>query len=145
MKRSTMFLTIAAGASVALTGAAIAHPHPDGTGEATVHKVIVLSSRDGDKHDGKEGKPPREFRMMRGQGGEFTCPNGKATEVDETTGGERTKVLICADDKLSSTERAAKLEEVLARIRSNDTVGAEHKAKVEAALQDAIARLRASN
>ena len=144
--RRTTILTIAAAASAVLSGAAFAHPHPDGEGKASVQQVIVLNSRQTNKEDGKEtGKPVREFRMMQGAGAEFTCPNGDSTKIDETTGGERTKVLICADDKLSSAERATKLGEALARIRSNDSLGAEHKAKVEAALGGAIARLRASN
>jgi hypothetical protein len=146
MKTGTTFLTIAAAACVALSGAALAHPHPDGTGEAKVRKVIVLSSRHDAKQDGKEApRPPRAIPMVPGERGDFSCPNGEATKVDETTGGDRTRIMICADDTLSSGERAAKLEEALARIRSDDHVGAEHKAKVEAALQDAIARLRASN
>lgn len=133
-------LALAAAASVALAGAALAHPHEGGEGEKRVQKVIVLS----DKHVGKHtGKHVREFRMMHGKDGAFTCPNGKETRVDETTGGDRTKILICADDKLSDAERAKKLEDTLAKIRAEDHLGAEHKAKVESALQEAIAKLRA--
>ena len=142
MKNSTSIaLKLAAAASVALAGAALAHPHQDGEGKDKVQKIIILS-----KHDGKgPHKPVREFRMLRGEGGTFTCPNGDATKIDETTGGERTKVLICGDDKLSNADRAKKLEETLAKLRSEDHLSAEHKVKVEAALQEAIARLRASN
>ena len=143
MKSGTsLALKLAAAASVALAGAALAHPHEGGDGKGSVDKVIVLTG----KHDGKDaGKRVREFRMLRGPGGEFTCPNGEATKIDETTGSDRTKILICGDDKLSGADRAKKLEETLARIRAEDHLGAEHKAKVEAALQEAIARLRATN
>jgi hypothetical protein len=142
MKTSTSIaLKLAAAASVALTGVALAHPHEGGEGKEKVHKVIVLSKRDGKG----AGTQPREFRMMRGEGGTFTCPNGDETKIDETTGGERTKVLICGDDKLSKADRAKKLEETLARLRSEDHLSAEHKGKVVAALEEAIARLRASN
>ncbi|HEY0150214.1 MAG TPA: hypothetical protein VGB70_14595 [Allosphingosinicella sp.] len=138
MNRTTAtILKLAAAASVALAGAALAHPH-EGAGKG--EKVIVMSKRDGKDGD----KKIREFRMMRGPNGEFTCPNGDATKIDETTGGDRTKILICSDDKLSNEERAKKLEESLARIREGD-MNAEHKAKVEGALQEAIARLRAGN
>jgi hypothetical protein len=141
INRTSTFVKLAAAASVALAGAALAHPHEGGDAEKT-QKIIVLSKRaDGAGTPG----PVREFRMMRGQGGEFTCPNGDATKIDETTGGERTKVLICTDDKLSKAEHAEKLEGALERMRSQDHLGGEHKAKVEAALQEAIARLRASN
>ena len=139
--RTSTFVKLAAAASVALAGSALAHPHEGGDAEK-VQKVIVLSKR----ADGAgTPSPVRSFRMLRGEGGEFTCPNGDATKIDETTGGERTKVLICSDDKLSNAERAEKLEGALERMRSQDNLGGEHKAKVEAALQEAIARLRASN
>ena len=138
--RTSTFVKLAAAASVALAGAALAHPHEGGDAEKT-QKIIVLSKR----ADGAGTPPVREFRMMRGQGGEFTCPNGEATKIDETTGGERTKVLICSDDKLSKAEHAEKLEGALARMQSENHLNGEHKAKVEAALQEAIARLRASN
>ena len=140
--RTIMFAKLAAAASVALTGVALAHPHEGGSDSNKVHKVIVLSERPG---GADAAKPPREFRMLRKEGGEFTCPNGDSTKIDESTKGERTKILICSDDKLSSADRAKKLEETLARLRSEDHLGGEHKAKVEAALQEAIARLRAGN
>jgi hypothetical protein len=135
-------LALATAASVALAGAALAHPHEGGDGDKRVQKVIVLS----DKNVGKGAeKRVREFRMMQGKDGTFTCPNGEETKIDETTGGDRTKILICGDDRLSDAERATKLEETLAKIRAEDHLGTEHKAKVESALQDAIARLRARN
>jgi hypothetical protein len=134
-------LKLAAAASVALAGAALAHPDTGGDKD-TIQRVIVLSG----KHDMKDAdKRVREFRMIRGANGEFSCPTGDQTKIDETTGGDRTKVLICSDDKLSSADRAKKLEETLAKIRSENHLGGEHKAKVEAALQEAINKLRASN
>ena len=140
--RTSLALTLAAAASVALAGPALAHPHEGGEDKDKVQKVIILSG----KHDAKDGeKRVREFRMLRSEGGEFRCPNGDETKIDETTGGDRTKILICGDDKLTSAQRAAKLEATLAKLRSEDHLGAEHKAKVEAALEEAIARLRASN
>lgn len=142
MKHSaSIALKLAAAASVALAGVALAHPHEGGEGKDKVQKVIVLSKRDGKAG----GEPPRHFRMMRGERGEFTCPAGDSTRIDETTGGERTKVVICGDDKMSNADRAKKLEETLARIRSEDHLSAEHKGKVAAALEEAIARLRSSN
>jgi hypothetical protein len=139
--RTSIALKLAAAASVALAGAALAHPHQGGERKDEIHQVIILQ-----KSDGKDGgKPAREFRMLRGAGGEFTCPNGEATKIDETTGGDRTKIVICGDDKLSRADGANKLEETLAKMRAQEHMSAEHKAKVETALQEAIARLRASN
>lgn len=142
MTKGTMLKALAA-ASVALAGVAFAHPHEGhGDGEKKVERVVVLT-RSGD-HKGAE-KHVREFRMLRGPGGEFQCPGGETAKVDETTGGDRTKILICDDGKASSADRVKRLEETLGRIRSDDHFSAEHKAKVEAALEDALARLRASN
>jgi hypothetical protein len=135
-------LTLLAAASVAVTGAALAHPHEGGDDKDKIQKVIVLSG----KHDLKDAeKRVREFRMVRGENGEFTCPNGDETKIDETTGGDRTKIVICTNDKLSGADRAKRLEETLNRLRGEEHLSAEHKAKVESALQEAIARLRASN
>jgi hypothetical protein len=130
-----------------LAGTALAHPdHGDGD-KKKVHKVVILNGKhDGKhagKHDAKRGhERVREFRMLRGEGRGFDCPEGEQTKIDETTGGDRTKIVICGDDKLSAAERAAKLEETLARLRAEDHLSAEHKAKVEAALSAAISRLR---
>ncbi len=110
--KTSLILKVAAAASVLAAGAALAHPHEGGDGKEKIQKVIVLSGK-----DGKDGKAAmeriREFRVMRGEGGEFTCPDGEATKIDETTGKDRTKILICGDGKLSAAERAQKLEETL--------------------------------
>lgn len=144
MKNSiSIALSAAAAASVALAGAALAQPHEGGEAKEKVEKIIVL--RGPIAKDGKEaGERVRQFRIMRGPGGEFRCPNGEEVKIDETTGKDRTKILVCGDGKLSGAERAKKLEETLSRIRSDEHMSAEHKGKVEAALQDAIARARAS-
>jgi hypothetical protein len=135
------FIQFAAAASVLAAGAAFAHPHEEVDGKDKV-KVMIMS----DKKGGKEAmERMREFRMLRGPNGDVTCPDGKAANVDETTGGERTKILICGNDKLTGAERAKRLEEMLAKMRANNSLGGEHKAKVEAALQQAIERARAAN
>jgi hypothetical protein len=135
------FVQFAAAASVLAAGAAFAHPHEEADGKDKV-KVIIMSDNKG----GKEAmERVREFRILRGPNGEVTCLDGKATNVDEATGGERTKILICGNDKLTGEERAKRLEEMLVKMQTNNSLGGEHKAKVEAALQQAIERARAAN
>ena len=142
MKTSTSFaLKLAAAASVTLAGAALAHPEHGGEAREKIQVILMKNSGDGKQVHA----PVREFRMLRGEGGSFTCPNGEETKIDESTGRERTKILFCGDDKLSSADRANKLEETLAKLRSEDHLSAEHKGKVVAALEEAIARLRAFN
>jgi hypothetical protein len=133
-----ILLGLGAPALIAAAGAALAHPHAGGDGKETVQKIIVLDGKHRAKGDGER---VRQFHFRRGAGGGFEC-DGEQTRVDETTGGDRTRILICGDDKLSAADRAARLEETLAKIRSEDHLGAEHKAKVEAALSAAISRLR---
>jgi hypothetical protein len=134
---TSSLVKFAAGASVLTAGAALSQTREGGDKEV-IHKVIMLA-------EGKDApERVREFRMLRGADGEFRCPDGAPTKVEETAGSERTKVLICGNNKLSDAERASKLEEMLARIRSEDHFGAAHKARVEAALTQAIERLRGS-
>jgi hypothetical protein len=134
-----MMAALGAAAVAGLAGAAAAHPDHEGGEKKKVHKVVVLNG----KHDAKAAHERiREFRMRRGEGHGFDCPEGAETKIDETTGGDRTKIVICGDDKLSAAERAAKLEETLAKLRAEDHLSPEHKAKVEAALSAAISRLR---
>ena len=118
------------------------------------------------EHDGKPGEHVREFHIKRdgkpGEHGEHVrafrmlhdgktieCPEGDRTEVDEETGAdgkkEKTRIVVCHDDKLTGAERAAKLEKTLERLRSDDKLSGEHRARVEAAIQSAIEKLRASN
>lgn len=131
--------------AIGLAAPGLAHPHPGGEGEKKVEKFIILSG----KHDAKDGaRPPRQFHMLRERGKEgLVGCEGEKTEVNETTtgnGSEKTRIVFCHDDKLSAAERAEKLEQSLARIRSDEHLSGEHKAKVEAALSEAIAKLRAS-
>ena len=172
--RKAAAVAAAAGSAAALAFAApsLAHPHADGEEKAIEKIVIVDGKKDGKpgehvrhfrihrdgkpgehagevhiKRDGKPGEHLRAFHM--GHDGKLAGCTGERTEVDEETGAEgtkeKTRILLCHDDKLSPAERAARLEKTLERIRSDDKLSGEHKARVEAALQTAITRLRASN
>ena len=103
-------------------------------------------TRDG--KPGEHGEHARVFRMLH-DGKTIDCPDSQRTEVGEETGAdgakEKTRIVLCHDDKLSGAERAARLEKTLERLRSEDKLSGEHKARVEAAIQTAIEKLRASN
>jgi hypothetical protein len=146
-------------------GAAFAHPHPDGDGDRdgrTVERVVVIHDGEGDGHDGKgervqrieihrDGKGehhaggPRVRRFeMHGDGRLVDCGGGEKI-VDESSdeGGRKTKVIICR--KGAPTAATAKhLEDALARIRTNDRLSAEQKARIETALRSAIDRARST-
>jgi hypothetical protein len=72
------------------------------------------------------------------------CVGDKA-EIDEGDDKQKTRIVLCGDSKLSPAERAAKLEEIRAKLGEREGMSAEHRAKVEAALTEAINRLRATN
>ena len=142
-------------------GPAFAHPHADGDGHRRkVKRVVSIHDGEGDGHKAKgdrrveihrDGKGehhaggPRVRRFeMHGAGGLADCDGGEKI-VDESAdeGGKKTKVIICR--KGAPTAATAKhLEEALARIRTNDQLSDEQKAKIETALRSAIDRARSA-
>jgi hypothetical protein len=116
--------------------------------EKAVERIVIIE-RDKDHKTLKGG----ESRVMRihtegdGPGRHMVLADcdGDKVEVNESTGKEKTRIILCGKGDLSAEERAKKLEEIRTRLAQNDKVGAEHRAKVEAALQRAIERLRAGN
>ena len=125
----------AVAAPFALGAPGFAHPHE---GKEKIEKVILLTQQHGAK--------PGEHRTIRIDGSEVRC-DGEKTTVEEATGDkERTKIVLCgAGAELSSGDRAKRLEELLTKLRSDEHFSAEHKARVEAALEEAITKLRAAN
>ena len=127
----------AAGILLALSGTALAHDPPAGEGKQ-VRRVIVL-----------DGAPAtddlqRRVELMRGDKAHAlrNC-DGERSEIDETSGDkERTRIIICSDPNVSTADRAKRLEDALGRIRLEDDLSPEHRARVETALQQAIAKLR---
>jgi hypothetical protein len=125
-----------AAALMAIPALALAHPHADGD-RKQVDRVIILK----DRHEGGPGKHVRRFHIERL---DEKC-EGEATKIDEASGDERTQLFLCHDGKAPRAEQAKRLEKVLERIRSDEHFSAEHRAKIESALQEAIGRLRATN
>jgi len=122
------------GAGLALAAPARARDEPATAPDKAVTRVIVLS-RAGDH-------PQGERRRVRILDMNADGPGCDKTEVDDSAaGGDRTKVIVCGDDKAGAADRAARLEHALAGIQQDDSLGAEHKAKVTAALREAIDRL----
>jgi hypothetical protein len=137
-RNSTLAIAAAAGAALlGLSAAALAHDPPAGDGKQ-IRRVIVLDG----KHAGEDGERRIEhFRRSPGEGLRECV--GERTEIDEGAGDkERTRIIVCSDSKVSAEDRAKRLEETLGRIRDDEHLSAEHRARVETALQNAIARLR---
>lgn len=118
----------------------LAHSHPEGSEK--IERVVIMN--EGAK--AKDGQT-RSFHIRRGADGlrdmAFADCGGDATKIEEGEGKEKTRIFLCTNDKLSGEERAKKLEEIRAKMAQNDHLSAGHRAKVEAALQEAINRARA--
>jgi hypothetical protein len=145
-------------------GAALAHPHPDGDGK-TVKRVIIIEDgksgdhhargekgervrrveiiRDGEHHAGGHGPEVRHFEM-RGHGGLADCA-GDEKIVDESAedGDRKTKVIVCTKGRPTAAT-AERIEKALARIKGNDELSDEQKARIETALRSAMERARSA-
>ncbi|HWH17899.1 MAG TPA: hypothetical protein VNT77_06115 [Allosphingosinicella sp.] len=112
-----------------------------------VEKIVILERVGGDHKAGKEGEG-KSFRIHRLDGGPEIALrdcDGDKTEVNEGTGKERTHIILCGKDGVSAEDRVKRLEELRTKLAQNDKLSAEHRSRVEAALQKAIERLRAGN
>jgi len=137
-------LSIVAGAALAIAGAALAHPHPEGDKDGKkVEKFIMITEHADDKGKGPDGaKRVRTFHIDRDT--LAACAGGRKL-VDESAGDdkEKTKVIICSKDGDAKVD-AERLEEALSRINSNESISAEHKEKITAALREAIEKARSA-
>jgi hypothetical protein len=135
------FATAAALLLSAAGGAALAHPHPDGDGKE-VKRIVIVHEGKGGAHPGP-GERVRHFEM-RDIGRLADCDGGEKI-VDEQAGddGKKTKVVICRKGAPSAAD-AERLEESLARIKDNDHLSDEQKARIETALRSAIERARSA-
>src|SRR3954467_2970575 len=111
--------------------------------ETRTEQVIVLTDRKGGDGDGADNPHLRTFVMDHGAA---ACTGAK-DEVNESTadGREKTHIIVCGNGDVSPALRAERLQHALTRIDANDSLSAEHKEKVVAALRDAIARLQTQN
>jgi hypothetical protein len=120
-------------------GAALAHPHPEGDGKTVERIVIVRDGKGGDEH--ASGDRIRKFEMI-GPGGLANCDRGeKLVDEQADEGGQKTKVIICRKGAPTAAD-AERLEQSLARIKDNEHLSDEQKARIETALRSAIDRAR---
>ncbi|HET9639944.1 MAG TPA: hypothetical protein VFP12_12135 [Allosphingosinicella sp.] len=144
-------------------GAALAHPHPDGDGgEKTVKRFVIIEDGKGDEHHAKgdhvrrveiirdgehhaAGHGPRVRRFeMRGHGAPVDCDGGdRVVEENGEEDGKKTKVVICTKGRPTAAT-AERIEKALARIRANDELSDEQKARIETALRSAMERARSA-
>ncbi|HEY0044995.1 MAG TPA: hypothetical protein VGB62_10655 [Allosphingosinicella sp.] len=144
MTRGFNLFALPAAALVAFAAPALAHPE-DGAKPDRVMVIHAEAGPHGDHQAGVNGGT-REFHVMRrdGETPAIECA-GERTEVSEEKDGRKTKFFLCSNDKLTSEQRAERLEQALERIQSNGNLSAEQKERVSGALRDAIGKMRETN
>ena len=130
-----------------------------GEGEHAAHGAPEVHTftlhRDGAGPAGHAGHGDHEvhsFVLNRGAGGHgghgehmamADCEGGDGAEVNEGSGNVRSRVIVCARGGGSPAERAARLQQVRDRMAEHEGLSAEQRARVAAAIDREIARLRA--
>jgi beta-lactamase regulating signal transducer with metallopeptidase domain len=115
-------------------GGAAGHPGPGG-GEP----VVVMT-----RPHGEAGHAERRVRVLGPNGEMITpeCTDGQAANVDETSGGERTRVVLCTRGNGTPAERAERLQRARDRLASDSELSQAQRDRVTAALDREIARIR---
>jgi beta-lactamase regulating signal transducer with metallopeptidase domain len=135
-------LVVLAGAGISLAAPGAAHPHPEG--DRTEQRIVIMENHD------KAGAGGRShtFRMRRGENGELIVPEGcredgeRLANVDERTGDRRTRILLCGTGNADAATRIQRLQQARERLAANAELSGEHRDRVLAAIDRAIAEAR---
>ncbi|HEX8364577.1 MAG TPA: M56 family metallopeptidase [Allosphingosinicella sp.] len=136
-------LAVLAGAGLTLAAPGIAQPKAEGETRTEQRRIVIV--------EGGEGKAGGDHvvRMRRGPNGEVTLPeNCRQSEplanVDEQSGNRRTRIMLCERGGADAATRLQRLQQARERIAGNDELTGEHRERVLAALDRAIAQARAA-
>ena len=137
-------VALLAGASIMLGSPGLAHPHPeeDAQRERRTERVIIMDRR-GDESD--SGEHSRIMRIRRDGDGDIVmphCADGQATRVEEGSGDERARIVLCTRGNVSAAERAERLQRARDRLAGDSELSAETRERLTAALDREIARMR---
>ena len=131
-----------------LGSAGVAHPHPESGKQEHRERIIIMDRHgDGAQRDHAGHREHREHSVVirRGPNGEVvepSCGDGERTNVEEGTDGPRTRIMLCSRGNASPAQRVERLQRVRDRLAQDNELSAEHRARVTAALDREIARLR---
>jgi beta-lactamase regulating signal transducer with metallopeptidase domain len=133
-------------AAAGLAAAAPGMAQPQAGAEAKQERIIIMEHKAGE--GGPDGHGNRVMRLRRGPNGEPALPehcNGgePLVNVDEGTGEQRTRVFLCTAGASDPATRLQRLQQIRERMASGSETG-EHRERVLAAIDRAIAELRAA-
>ncbi|HEX8526562.1 M56 family metallopeptidase [Allosphingosinicella sp.] len=138
---------IIAGAGLSLAAPGAAHPHPEGAEPGKERRVIIMEHKA--REGAEKGGADHVIRLRRhgGPGGHGelaeSCPDG--TELlNLNHGGEenRHRMILCSRPGATPAQRVEALERARTRLAEHDGMPEEHRARVLAEIDAAIARLR---
>jgi len=114
--------------------------HGEGN-EVRSERVIVRTHRR--DHAGGADDADRPVAMRRERDLELLgCDDGQRDEVSEGTEGDRTRIVLCSRGNATPAERADRLQHVRDRLARDIELDAGQRARVTAAIDREIARLR---
>lgn len=139
-------VTLLAAASAMVGSPGLAHPHPETEGgERRTERVVIMEHKaDGADH-GEHGDRTHRMRIRRGEGGHIVmpdCEGGEATNVEDGSGNQRTRIMLCNRGNATPAERAERLQRARDRLAGDTELSAETRARITAQLDREIARLR---
>jgi bla regulator protein BlaR1 len=134
-------VTLLAGVTATFGSPGLAHPHPEGETKSRSERIVIMTH----KGDRPAGDAEHRVRIRRGEGGEVVIPEcdpANRTEVNEGADNERTRIVLCSQGAATPAERAERLQRARDRLARMDDLSEEQRARVTAALDREIARLR---
>jgi len=138
-------VAVLAAASATLGSPGLAHPHPEGEGERRSERIIIMNHKaEGGEHRA-HGDRTHSMRIRRGADGELAAPDcdgGQATNVEDGSGNERTRIVLCSRGDATPAERAERLQRARDRLAGDTELSAESRARITSSLDREIARLR---
>lgn len=140
-------LVTLAGAGLALAAPGAAHPQAEGKGPHQ-ERIVVMEMKDGEGR-AHAGPGDHVMHIRRGPNGEHVLPEHcrggqNLANVDETNGDRRTRVVLCSAGDADPAARLRHLQQARERMAANSSIEGEHRERVLAALDRAIAELRAA-
>ena len=139
----TAAIALLAGVTAMLGAPGIAHPHPQGEPGQHRERIIIMNQKADGAGEGQGAA--QSFELRRGENGEVVlpdCPEGDATRVEEGSGTEHTRVVLCTRGGGAPAERADHLQRARDRLACDSELSEAQRARVTAALDREIARLR---
>jgi hypothetical protein len=139
-------VAILAAASATLGSPSFAHPHPETeAGERRTERVVIMEHKAAGGEHREHGDRTHMMRIRRGADGEVVipdCEGGQATNVEEGSGNERTRIVLCSRGNANPAERAERLQRARDRLAGDNELSAETRTRITAQLDREIARLR---